>query len=127
MFSVLYETVFPALGRFFGTLAGVASSPFMTSISFLLPQAGEHVVIDCLNVFTGEAFTLEAMNRIWGIPVFGQIVTFGMDVVRGICYYSSQFLGVTNVPFVFGLLVLFGAFFFGFVFFRWVRKFLFDK
>lgn len=127
MFSLLFDTVFPALGRFFGTLAGVASAPFITSLSFLLPRAGEYPIIDCINVFNGEAFTLEASNHIWGFPVFGQIVAFGMDVVRGICYYSSQAFGVTNVPFIFGFLVLFAAFFFGFVFLRWLVKFLLNK
>ena len=127
MFSTLFESVFPALGYFFGTLGGIASAPFMTSLSFLLPQAGEHVIIDCINVFTGEAFTLEAMNHIWGIPVFGQIASFGMDVVRAICYYTSRALGVTNIPFIFGLLVLFGSFFFGLVFFRWLVRFILNK
>lgn len=127
MFSVLFDSVFPALGRFFGIFASFASSPFITSLSFLLPQPGELISIDCLNVFTGEAFIIESMNRIWGIPVFGQIATFGMDVVRGICYYTSVAFGVTDVPFIFGLLVLFSAFFFSLIFFRWVMKFLLNK
>ena len=128
MFSVLFESVFPALGKFFGTIAGVASAPFMTSTAFLLTRGGgEHIVIDCVNVFTGEAFTLESINRLWGIPVFGQIYSLGLEIVRGICYYASRALGVFDVPFVFGLLVLFGAFFFGFIFFRWLIKFLLNK
>ena len=127
MFATLFNNVFPALGQFFGSLAGIAFAPFMTSLSFLLPRGYEHPVIDCVNVFTGVSFTLESSNHLWGIPVFGQIYSAGLETVRGICYYTSQALGVTDIPFIFALLVLFGAFFFGIVFFRWLISSLLNK
>lgn len=122
MFSTLIDSVFPALGYFFGSIAGIASAPFMTSLSYLLPRGPEHPIINCINVFTGAEFMLEGVNRFWGIPVFGQIYSAGIETVRGICYYTSKALGVTDIPFIFALLVLFGVFFFCIVFLRWLTS-----
>lgn len=58
MFSVLYETVFPFLGRFFGSVAGIASCEFSSVLDWLAPF-GTYSYIPCTNLFTGEFFYLE--------------------------------------------------------------------
>lgn len=106
MFSTLFETVFPALGRFFGFLAGMAQSSFMNVIAYALPADGEIITIDCINVFTGQSFIRTSTNWSSFFSPLGFVLGKVNEVLRGCIYYLSKFLGITDLPFWIGLLVL---------------------
>ena len=112
MFSFLYETVFPALGRFFGTLSGFAQTSFIDVIAYVLPGDSEVISIACTNVFTGEVFARVSTNWVnFFSPIGGKIVGKVNEILRGCIYYFSRFLGVTNLPLWIALIVMLSSIF----------------
>lgn len=101
MFSVLYETVFPWLGRFFGSVAGIATSDFSMVMTWLAPF-NYYDYIPCTNLFTGEFFYLE--NKLdW----LASLLAPARAIINSI--FSA--LGLSHLPFWIAILLFVGSIF----------------
>lgn len=116
MFSILYYTVFPALGRFFGILASFATTDTGVVLSYLLPPEFDHPIsFVCYNVFNGHRFTLDPMGS--GFLRFTR--KFLNDKILTPLFDG---LGLLDSPFWVSFLILFASVFFAFTMFKFVKS-----
>lgn len=101
MFSVLYETVFPWLGQFFGSVAGIATSEFSFVLNWLAPF-GSYQYIPCTNLFTGEFFYLE--NHLDWLSTL-------LAPARAIINAIFSAFGLSHLPFWIAILLFVGSIF----------------
>lgn len=123
MFSTLYEVVFPALGRFFGALVGIASSSsqnvlyWLWDVSFISAPP-----LHCVNVFTGATFDLSApfAGLSESAPILGTALKILASPFFAFFQWAFSTFGLNNIPFVFGLLIVFASSLFAFVLIRFI-------
>lgn len=101
MFSVLYDIVFPWLGRFFGSVAGIASADFSFVMEWLAPF-GNYNYIPCTNLFNGEFFYLE--NHLDWLSTL-------LAPARALITTVFSALGLANLPFWISILLFVGSIF----------------
>lgn len=121
MFELLYTRVFPSLGRFFGILSGIASSPFDTVIDYAFGTWGNlSISIDCVNVFTGVPFVIT--NYQMDLNIFQTIAGFFGNISGSVIKAVGSFFGVSQLPLFLALLVLFGSFFFSILAVKFIKN-----
>lgn len=57
MFEMLYNTVFPAFGHFFGWVFGILNTPYVVLIDFLTQAEGAEMIY-FTNLFTGVRYAM---------------------------------------------------------------------
>lgn len=113
MFSLLYDTVFPWLGKFFGQLAAIAGSSFDLVFRHMF-GIGEKPFIPYVNVFTGET------GNIIGMPVSDVLSVLAQNTIGK----YIDLLGIRSLPFWLGLLILFSSIFMLVITFKVMWKFI---
>lgn len=102
MFSVFFETIFPALGDFFGRLSAIASNPVNVVVPTLFPGVGsDPLYISYVNVFNGNVSQIGAF--------FGDGNLFG-SVLNGVVVNLFNSFGAGELPFWLGLLIIIASF-----------------
>ena len=101
MFSVLFETVFPWLGRFFGAISGIASSDFSIVMDWIAPF-GNYRYISCTNLFTGEFFWLD--NKLDWLSTL-------LAPARWLVTEIFSAFGLSHLPFWIAILLFVGSIF----------------
>ena len=113
LFSLLYDTVFPWLGKFFGQLAGFASSSTQLVFDHCF-GLGEKPFIPYTNLFTGnEGF----------IPIF-QVSDVLSYIANSTIGYYIKVLGIGDLPFWLGLLIFLSSVLLAIISFKMIWKFL---
>lgn len=113
MFSLLYNTVFPWLGKFFGQLAAIAGSS--TDLVFRhIFGVGDKPLIRFTNVFTGET------GYILGMPVSDVLSVIAQSTIGN----YIDLLGIRSLPFWLGLLIMFSSIFMFVISFKFMWKFI---
>lgn len=123
MFSVLWNNVFPALGRFFGMLGGIAFNSWSDVTLYMFGESRFVHVLPYTNVFTGQALNLVRWTDL--IPktsVLSSVIDVLNVVPRSLCTILGSVFGLNELPFVFALLIVFSCFFFALVFFRFITS-----
>lgn len=124
MFSYLFDTAFPALGRFFGMLAGVAQTKFGDLLMFVFPSADFHYSIPYVNVFTGSSDIITpwipSYGSSLGLNIIITIRNLLNDSVGLLLQLWSDFTGISYMQTWLAMLILFAHFFFAFVFIRFL-------
>ena len=101
MFSVLYVTVFPWLGHFFGSVAGIASTDFSEVMVWLAPFTHYDYIL-CTNLFTGESFYLQNhLDWLSGL----------LAPARALINSIFSALGLAHLPFWIAILLFVGSIF----------------
>lgn len=101
MFATLYDVVLPWLGRFFGSVAGIANCDFSVVMTWVAPFDW-YDYIPCINLFTGEFFYLEN-NLAW--------LSTLLAPARAIVVSIFSALGLAHLPFWIALLIFVGSIF----------------
>ena len=113
LFSLLYDTVFPWLGKFFGQLAGFASSS--TDVVFRhCFGLDEKPFIPYTNVFTGETGNIPNFN-------VSDVLSYIANETVG---NYIEILGIGDLPFWLGLLILLSSVLLAIISFKMIWKFL---
>lgn len=96
MFTVLYNTVFPVVDKFFAYLSTIASMPFQLVIDFLFgsDMSMPYVVA---HGFTGAEFVFRSNVAPNPLDIVTKLATSGI----------GQLLGVSELPFFLALLIMF--------------------
>ena len=102
MFSLLFDTVFPILGEFFGGLSAVATAPTYTALAWIFSQVDPSLT--CVNVFNGAVFSLSP--PLLDVGFLGWLISFISDPLYGVMIIWCNWLGVGSLPFWGGLLIL---------------------
>lgn len=104
MFSVFFDTIFPALGDFFGRISAIASNPVNVVIPTLFPALGDSpLYISYVNVFNGNISQLGAFLGDGNQSLFGSIL-------RATIVNLFNAFGAGDLPFWLGLLIVIASF-----------------
>ena len=113
LFSLLYDTVFPWLGKFFGQLAGFASATTQDVFDSIF-GLGVKPFITYTNVFTGKVGLIPHTNV---SDVLSYIASETIGNYIGL-------LGIGDLPFWLGLLILLSSVLLAIIAFKMIWKFL---
>lgn len=111
MFTVLYETVFPVVDKFFAYFSTIAMLPFQMVIDFLF---GSNLSMPYIvaHGFTGAEFVFRSNLTPDPFAIVAKLATSGL----------GQLLGVSELPFFLALLVMFAECFIAILIGRFVVR-----
>lgn len=96
MFTLLYNTVFPVIDRFFAYFSSIAMLPFDIALDFLLGNDPSLLSITA-HGFTGAEFVFPAQTSTHFLSALTDWLASGLGRV----------LGVSDLPFFLAILVMF--------------------